>query len=134
VNLKVRKFKYFLAIATLSTISATSLVNPASAQFLDQYDDNFSQIEGSNPPPGSGPIERSLIRPSDFLPPTPSRVFRRVLLTPNTAGSWNETSPDDPADVNNDGYKDMSYPYYPDHWRDSNGDGTFDQSYDPSSF
>lgn len=130
MNLNLGKSKYFIAIATLSTIVTTNLVSLASAQTLPRYDRNLAPyVRGNNPPPGSRPRSRSF---RDYLPPlNPTSPFGwagKVITVPNQAGNWRETVPNDPADVDGDGFKDMSYPYYPHSWSDSNHDGYFDSS------
>ena len=133
IQTKFGKLKYVFTLGALSAAFVTGITSSAFAQTVDGYDEKLAPyIRGNNPPPGAGSNKRSIVRPTDFLPPTPLRVFTRILSTPNKAGSWRETYPGDPADVDGDGLKDMSYPYYPKHWRDSNGDGFFDQSYDSS--
>ena len=107
----------------------TATIAPTSAQMTDE--EIYSTMEGDNLPPGYFSPD-PIFWLENFLSPNPYVAAIRVLMYPNTAGSWLETNPNDPADANGDAMKDSSYPYLPDTWQDTNNDGMPDQSYDPS--
>lgn len=119
----------FAVPAVLCTPILATAIAPASAQMTDE--EIYSTMEGNNLPPGY--FDPEPIFSLDNLPSlNPYITAVRVLLRPNSAGSWLETNPNDPMDANGDAMKDSSYPYLPDTWRDTNNDGMPDQSYDPA--
>jgi hypothetical protein len=115
-------FTMLVAIGSMCTVCLPAAVR---AQTLPEYDPTLAPyITGDNPPPGSG--ETTIPFTPPFNPLSPLGWFTDVLTHPNTAGSWDETSPTDPYDVNGDGHRDMSAPYFPETWIDGNGDGYYD--------
>lgn len=125
---------------SLVIFGTTVLLNTSSivkAQYLPDYDPNLApHIQRSNPMPGDRVTRKKpgWEKPTWWMtfPKNPRGIVRKILITPNIAGDPNETYPGDPADGDGDGNKDMSYPYYPDTWRDIDGDGVYDQSFEPS--
>ena len=133
MNYKLKRSLLLLSIpATLYVSIIAGFTASASAQMTDE--EIYSRMEGSNLPPGYFDPEPSfsfgdalcIVRTTGLC------AFSRVLQYPNSAGSWLETNPNDPADSNGDAMKDSSYPYLPGGWRDTDNDGMPDQSYDPS--